>query len=243
MGNRLLRLKTRDPGPETEKQEAVDMRKMLMAIAAVVAVAAVVWAADKYVVEDGNSGENPATCGGWWYTYNDASSGGNSEVWPAPDKFEMTKEGSGYAVKMKGKAGNKLGWDFIGVGATLSPKAGCPGGAIPVDLSKYTTLSFRIKGEITGGRLTVVLSYTENKCPNPKTITDWADYEVGISPKLARDWTTVRLDLRKDFKQPKWAKKTVSIEDVLKNAHNIGWHFSSPDGDTVEIYIDDVELY
>jgi hypothetical protein len=231
---------------QKKQKEVIDMRKIFIVMAAVFMATAGIMAAQKFMIEDGSTGKVQATCGGWWYTYDDANSGGNSEVSPAPNKFEMLKDGDKYAVKMKGKAGNKLGWDFVGMGVTLSEKSGCPGGAVPVDISKYSSLSFKIKGAMTGGRFTVVLSYTENKCEEgkvgTKSLTDWADYEVGISPKITKDWTTIKLDLRKDFKQPKWAKKSVSIEDVLKNAHNIGWHFSSPDGDTIEVMITDVEL-
>jgi hypothetical protein len=38
------------------------------------------------------------------------------------------------------------------------------------------------------------------------------------------------------------AKKQVAIDDVLKNAHNVNWHFSSPDGDTIDVSIKDVEF-
>ncbi|HPD18854.1 MAG TPA: hypothetical protein PLF61_04245 [Candidatus Goldiibacteriota bacterium] len=222
------------------------MKKLITTMFVVLSFTAILFAAEKFVIEDGSTGKNQATCGGWWYTYNDAESGGNSEVLPQPQAFEKTKDGAGFVARMKGKTGNKLGWDFIGMGVTLSEKSGCPGGAVPVDLSKYTTLSFKIKGEISGGRFTVIIPYMENKCEEGKyglkTLTDWADYEVGISPKVTKDWTTVKIDLRKDLKQPKWAKKQVSIDDVLKNAHNINWHFSSPDGDTIDVSIKDVEL-
>ncbi|MCX8093116.1 MAG: hypothetical protein N3E50_03005 [Candidatus Goldbacteria bacterium] len=222
------------------------MKRFIFIAVSVMAFAFLLYAAEKLVIEDGTTGKNRATCGGWWYTYNDAESGGNSEVWPKPQEFEKSKDGSSFVARMKGKTGNKLGWDFIGIGVTLSEKSGCPGEATPVDLTKYTTLSFKIKGEISGGRLTVIIPYTENKCEEgkygSKTLTDWADYEIGISPKVTKDWTLVKIDLRKDLKQPKWAKKIVSIEDVLKNAHNINWHFSSPDGDTIDISIKDIEL-
>lgn len=219
---------------------------MMIAVISVLAAAVMATAADKFVIEDGTSGKAQATCGGWWYTYNDAGSGGNSEVSPAPMKFEMAKEGSGYAAKMKGKAGNKLGWDFLAMGVTLAQDSGCPGGAKPVDISKYSYLSFRMKGSFSGGRLVLVIPYTENKCGEgdvTKSLTDWADYEAAITSRITKDWSTVKLDLRKDFKQPRWAKKTVPVEEVLKNAHNFNWHFSSPDGDSVEIAVDDVELY
>jgi hypothetical protein len=223
------------------------MRKTAIAVAVVVlATAAVLFAAEKFVVEDGTSAKNPATCGGWWYAYDDTGSGGNSKLEPSQAEFAKVKDGGSYAAKLKGTTGNKLGWDFIGMGVTLSDKAGCPGGAVAVDISKYTTLSFKVKGELTGGRLIVNIPYSESKCDEgthvTKSLTEWADYEAAISPKVSKSWTTVKLDLRKDFKQPKWAKKTVSIEEVLKNAHNINWHFSSPDGDSVEISVTDVEL-
>jgi len=222
------------------------MKRIIATIIAVLGLSFIICAAAKLVIEDGTTGKNQATCGGWWYTYNDKESGGNSEVWPEPQKFEKEKDGANFVARMKGKTGNKLGWDFIGMGVTLSENSGCPGGAVSVDLSKYTTLSFKIKGEISGGRFTVVIPHLESKCEEgkygSKTLTDWADYEVGISPKVTKDWTTVKIDLRKDLKQPKWAKKIVSIEEVLKNAHNINWHFSSPDGDTIDISIKDIEF-
>lgn len=223
------------------------MKKSGLVMIIILSLALTVSGAEKFVVEDGTTGKNQATCGGWWYVYNDKETGGNSEVSPEPGKFEKIKEGNSYIVRIKGKTGNKLGWDFIGVGVTLSEKSGCPGDAAPVDITKYTTLSFKIKGEISGGRFTVVLPYVESKCEEgkygSKTLTDWADYEIGISSKVTREWTTIKIDLRKDLKQPRWAKKIVSIEEVLKNAHNINWHFSSPDGDTIDVSIKDIELY
>jgi hypothetical protein len=233
-----LGLETRNGTARKFTKEANDMKKLLIVLAVVLAAASVISAADGFVVDDGAKVQ--ATCGGWWYTYNDASSGGNSEVTPLPGKFE--KEGK--SARIKGKAGNKLGWDFIGLGVTLGEDAGCPGGSKPVDISKYSTLTFKIKGELSGGRFTVIIPYFENTCVNDtvKSMTEWADYEVGISPKVGKEWTTVKLDLRKDFKQPKWAKKAVAIEDVLKNAHNLSWHFSSPDGDTIDVSIEGVEL-
>ncbi len=222
------------------------MKKIIVTIISVLVFAVILCAAGKFVIEDGTTGKNQATCVGWWYTYNDNETGGNSEVWPEPQKFEKSKDGAGFVARMKGKTGNKLGWDFIGMGVTLSEDSGCPGKATPVDLTKYTTLSFKIKGEISGGRFTVIIPYTESKCEEgkygTKTLTEWADYEIGISPKVTKDWTTVKIDLRKDLKQPKWAKKIVSIEEVLKNAHNINWHFSSPDGDIIDVSIKDIEF-
>lgn len=221
------------------------MKKFLMAVMAVVLTSVMVYAAaDKFVVDDFTSGKTQASSGGWWYTYSDANSGGNSVISPAPDKFVMAKSDNKFAAAMQGTVGNKLGWDFVGMGVTLDNKCGCPGKAEPVDLSKYTTMTLRIKGTISGGRLTVLIPYTENKCVDGKsgTLTEWADYELALNSKLSKDWTIVKVDLRKDLKQPKWAKVIVPIEKVLQNAHNISFHFMSPDGDKVDIQIDTIEF-
>lgn len=221
------------------------MKKILFAALAVLMSAVFVMAAaEKLAVDDFTSGKNPSSLGGWWYIYNDTATGGNSEVTPAPDKFVMVKSDKKYAAKMQGKTGNKLGWDYIGMGVTLGPNCGCPGKAEPVDLSKYTILTLRVKGSISGGRLTIVLPYSDNKCVDEKsaTLTEWADYEAVLNTKLSKDWTTVKIDLKKDFKQPRWAKNIVPIEKVLQNAHNINFHFVSPDGDTVDFQVDSIEL-
>jgi hypothetical protein len=216
-----------------------------IAVMAILSAALIAFGAEKFVVEDGSSGGNQATCGGWWYTYNDASTGGNSAVTPEPGKFMKAKDGGVYSAKMKGRAGNKLGWDYVGMGVTLGSQSGCPGDAAPVNLTKYSTLTFKIKGSLSGGRLTIIIPYTANRCDeisnDTKTLTNWADYETAVQAKLSKDWTMVKLYLRKDFKQPRWAKKMVPVEDVLRNAHVINWHFSSPDGDTVDIAVTDVE--
>jgi hypothetical protein len=146
---------------------------------------------------------------------------------------------------MSGTVGNKLGWDFVGMGVSLTGACQCPG-AKPVDLRDYAKLQFKMKGSLSGGRLIVSLPFTENRCESgansPPSLTEWADYEVALTKKLKSDWTTVTLDLRNDFRQPKWAKQNdiVPIEKVLENLKNLNFQFSSPDGDSVEIWLDDV---
>jgi hypothetical protein len=221
------------------------MKKMFITVLTLLMAAALIFAAvEKFTANDFKKDGAQASTGGWWYVYNDSSSGGNSEVTPAPDKFVMAKSGDKFAARMQGKTGNKLGWDYVGMGLTFGEKCGCPGGAQPFDLSKYTTLTLRIKGSITGGRIAVIIPYSDNKCDNEKTasLTNWADYEMALNSKLTKDWSVVKIDLRKDLKQPKWAKEIVPIEKVLQNAHNINFHFSSPDGDAVDFQVDTIEF-
>jgi hypothetical protein len=225
------------------------MKKVMFFTAMLVVLTCVsVLASDVFLVDNCEGGKNVNVNGGYWFTYNDANAGGNSVVTPEPDKFVMSSPGAGsskYAAQLKGTVGNKLGWDFVGMGVLFNANSGCPE-SVPMDMTKYKSLVFKVKGNVTGGRLTVILPYVENTCEKgavaAKSLTEWADYESGITSKITKDWTTVKLDLRKDFKQARWAKKTVSIEDVLKNLHNVDWHFSSPDGDSIDIMVDDIQF-
>jgi hypothetical protein len=203
-----------------------------------------------FVVDSCNDGDSRSAQGGWWYTYNDSDNGGNSLVFPVVHNFMMSKPGyggKGFAAMMKGTVGNKLGWDFIGLGVNLTKSSGCPE-VKPVNLKEFNKFQFKMKGTLSGGRLIINLPYTENKCQSgldyPLSLTEWADYEAALTSKVKPDWTTVTLDLRKDFKQPKWAKQNaiVPIDKVLENVKNLNFQFSSPDGDSVEIWIDDVEF-
>jgi hypothetical protein len=94
----------------------------------------------------------------------------------------------------------------------------------------------------------MILPYTENKCKegedSPASLTEWADYEAPLTARLKPDWTTVEIDLRKDFHQPRWTKQSavVRIEKVLENIKNLNFHYSSPDGDSIDLWVDDIEF-
>lgn len=199
------------------------------------------------LVDSFEDGDNRTELGGWWFAYDDSKVGGNSVVRPAKE-FAPTKSNTqqGYAARLRGTTGNKLGWDFFGLGFSVTKDSGCPV-STPVDLSQYSTLEFKIKGYASAGRLTILIPYTDNYCENniPATRTAWADYQTAVTSDVSDAWTVVTLNLREDFSQPHWTKPehVVSIEDVLRNAHVIQWQFSSADGDTLDLWIDDVKLY
>jgi len=202
------------------------------------------------VIDNCDDGNIRTQSTGWWYTYTDSADGGNSKVFPPHGQFSMGTpgyRGKGKAAHMVGIAGNRLGWDYVGIGFTLSNKCGCPA-AQPVDIRDYSYLNFTMKGRLTGGRLVVVLQYTENSCADsldhPQSLIEWADYEVDITRKITPKWTSVRLEFRKDFHQPTWTKKgmIVPIEAVLQNSKNLNFQFSSPDGDSIDVWIDDIEF-
>lgn len=204
--------------------------------------------ADKFMIDRFDDGDNRSEQGGWWYTYDDSRLGGNSQCSPVPDQFKPIQSGDeqGYAARLTGLTGTKLGWDYFGMGVTLTKDSGCPN-PHAVDISKYNTLEFKMKGNASAGRLIVKILYTDDKCEGniPVTKTAWADYQAAVTSDLNKDWITVKLDLRKDFAQPHWTKAehVFPIEEVLKKAHSIQWHFYSADGDTLDLWIDDIMLY
>lgn len=210
--------------------------------------ATVLTAQESFFIDNCDDGNAQSASGGWWYTYNDSENGGNSVVLPSPGRFSMSNPGygnTGYAAKMNGVAGSKLGWDYVGIGVTISSASNCPVSK-PVDLREYTNLQFEMKGTISGGRLIIMLPYTENRCDSvsgyQSSLTEWADYEAPLTGKIKSDWVKINLNLRKDFHQPKWAKQNaiVPIETVLQNCKNLNFQYSSPDGDSIAVWIDDI---
>jgi hypothetical protein len=206
--------------------------------------------AGPFVIDDFEDGDPVTTKLGWWFTYTDAASGGNSTVDPPNGRFTVSAPGAGktkYCARMRGRTGNKLGWDFIGIGCWLSKETGCPECKV-IDCSAYRFLQFKMKGSVTAGRLTIKMLYMSDSCDHANqscaTLTDWADYEAALTGKLSREWMTVKLDLHKDFKQPAWTKTETKfpIEKVLENARGLQWYFSSPDGDSVDVSIDDIRF-
>ncbi len=226
------------------------MNRITMTCAGIFFWATAITAQNSLIIDNCDDGNNQSVSKGWWYTYDDSSTGGNSVVLPPHCCFQMGKPGfgnKGHAANMKGTTGNKLGWDFIGLGVTMSEASGCPDSK-PVDLRKYTNLQFKIRGTFSGGRLVVKFPYTENSCESgqdqQQTLIEWADYEAPLTGKIKPEWVTISLNLRKDFHQPKWTKQNciVPMEEVLKNIKNLNFHYSSSDGDSIDLWIDDIEF-
>ena len=114
--------------------------------------------AESMKLESFDDADHQNEAGGWWYSYDDHNAGGNSNVEPQNTDFRISKDGKNPALKVIGTAGNKLGWDYFGVGTNLSEKSGCPDRK-PVDISVYKKLKFKMKGKMKGGRLTVNIPY------------------------------------------------------------------------------------
>jgi hypothetical protein len=210
-----------------------------------------------YMRVDYNNNEGRVNdLGGVWCTYNDGWQGGNSIVWPpASSKGENSfvksspgSEGRGYAIRITGVAGTKLGWGYIGVNTFLSPHATCPECA-GIDLAGFTGVKFKIKGKVDTGEVVFIMPYEARAVDKSrgicKSMTSYADYEADITKDITPGWKQVKLVFRRDFKQPTWAKpeEQVNIERVLANENLIKWEYRKGNGHRVDIWIDKLEFY
>jgi hypothetical protein len=206
-------------------------------------------------VDSGRSQGTVNDLGGIWCTYDDSWQGGDSKVWPPASakgennfvKSEPGSGGKGYAIRITGTTGSKLGWDYIGVNTFLSPHSTCPECA-GIDLTRFTGVKFKIKGTATGGRLAFIIPHEARAVDKSRgicrTLTSYADYECDITGKLGKDWKDVIINFRKELKQPSWAKPEdrVDIEAVLADANIIKWQFTGA-GHNADVWIDKLEFY
>lgn len=211
-----------------------------------------------FVIDNMDDGDKFNRNGGIWSTYTDRHEGGNSVVWPnehgyGNDEFIMSAPGfgnKGWAVRVTGRTGYKLGYNYnyLGVVVRFNSKSYCPE-CKGTNIRKYNGIRFKIKGNLQQGRLFFILPYESENCISERltcdSLTEYADYEKDITDYIIDDWKTVMIDFRKDLSQPFWVKKDkiVDIEKVLETVHLFKWQYKNGNGEIMEIWIDDVELY
>jgi len=212
---------------------------------------AVVLAAVFMVVEDNNNPGQTNNLGGVWSTYDDSAAGNNSVVWPQAPKgcenlFEKSAPGfggKGYAVRITGTAGNKEN-NFLGVNTYLSEHASCPR-CTGINISMYNGVRFKIKGNIGKGGLCFILPHESGEPDENKqfcrSLTGNNDYKADISRFVKNEWSDVKLDFKKSFKQPDG--ETVKIEKVLENANRIKWQWNGGSGEKLDLWIDEIKFY
>lgn len=207
--------------------------------------------------DDMDDGDRFNRSGGIWSTYTDLHQGGDSVVWPPETNervlFSMSKPGyggTGWAVRVTGKAGTNLGqgYNYFGLVARLKEESACPQ-CSGTDISRYKGMVFRVKGDLKGGVLQIILPYESSECiaerKTCKSLTGYADYYADISDKVGPEWSAVMLDFRQDLRQPGWTpgSKRVDVETLLKSVHLFKWQFSGGTGEAMELWIDDIQLY
>jgi hypothetical protein len=211
-----------------------------------------------YVIDNMNEGSQFNRNGGVWSTYSDAQQGGDSVIWPEPssasgNEFVMSQPGygeTGYAVRVTGRSGAKLGlnYNYLGVVNRFSNDSSCPK-CSGVNIKKYRGIMFKVKGRVPSGNLSFILPYEGSDCIEERltcrSMTGYADYEKEITRDVTSKWTTITIDFRKDLNQPYWTpeKDRVAVEKVLENVHLFKWQYKNGNGDLLDLWIDDVELY
>jgi hypothetical protein len=224
------------------------------AVVAVCAFSAVTY----YVVDNMESGTRFNKRGGVWSTYSDKQQGGDSAVWPPEyrqpgEGFVMSAPGyggTGYAVRITGTTGPKLGfnYNYLGVVARFTNKSSCPT-CEGTDIKKYNGIRFKVKGSLAGGTVSFILPCESNKCimdrKTCESLTDYADYEKDITASIGQDWNTVQIVFRDDLKQPRWAGRRLSVPigTVLGNVHLFKWQYKNGNGAIMDLWINDVELF
>jgi len=211
-----------------------------------------------YVVDNMDDGDKFNRNGGIWSTYSDRHQGGDSVVWPiehgyGKDEFIMSAPGfggKGWAVRITGRTGYKIGfnYNYLGVVVRFNSKSYCPE-CKGTNIRKYNGIRFKIKGNLQQGRLFFILPYESEECINERltcaSLTDYADFEKDITEYVTDEWKTVIIDFRKDLSQPFWVSKDkiFDIEKVLENVHLFKWQYKNGNGEIMDLWIDDVELY
>lgn len=226
-------------------------------LAPVLAFAAAVAAVSLYMRIDYNNTDGKVNeLGGVWCTYDDHYQGGTSRVWPPASvngennfvKSSPGSEGRGYAIRITGVAGADRKASCIGVNTFLSPRSTCPVCA-GIDLSKFNGIRFKIKGMVEAGEVVFVFPHEAREADKSRglcrSLTGYADYETDITKDLTPSWKEVKIDFRKELKQPSWTTPSdrVSIDTVLSDANIIKWEYRNGGGHRVDIWIDKLEFY
>ncbi len=237
-----------------EKRAQPVFYRYITAVAAVFAFSLLTF----FVVDNMDDGDKFNRRGGIWSTYSDRLEGGDSVVWPpehreSSDGFIMSSPGyggAGYAVRVTGRTGSRFGlnYNYLGVVLRFDSDSYCPK-CEGSDISKYSGIRFKIKGDLSNGELSFVLPHESDECIAERmtcgSLTNYADYFADISGRVGASWKTVTIDFRNDLKQPFWTKEEnkTDIEEVLKTVHLFKWQYRNGDGGKMDIWIDNVELY
>ncbi len=204
------------------------------------------------VLDNFEDGDNGNWWGGYWYTYDDSSDGGDSVVNPLPDAkggvgfipSDVTDQpNNNYAAHMWGQLGSGYQYAYVGMGTNLGQSGDNPA---PVDISAYTGVRFKVKGSGTyqfklvdpgaSQRNFKVYLKTFTATSNWQTVTvnfnetdlayGWGNYNNKIAPNDPTNWGD---------KPP--------LSQVLQRCQAFQWQtVEQTAGTEVNLWVDDIEL-
>ena len=150
------------------------------------------------LAEDMNDGDIVNELEGTWVAVDDnlPPDNGDSVVhpgsWYEGAEFEMSAPGyggTGYAARLWGTTGNKLGFDFIGLYMSLGPHCFCPNAkANELNVAQYDGIRFMAKGTVSSTfcELWVSIPHVDGTLGCGigalvgDTLTEYGDYRMGF---------------------------------------------------------------
>jgi len=195
------------------------------------------------LLDDMEDGNNQNNWGGYWYTYDDLGSSGNSYVvpwsaarWQASGQAEQPffmqspgRTGAGYAARMTGYVTTTFQYGFVGMGtALLDPKG-------PVDLSSCTGVKFWYKGDGKSYRVKIPSSH-------PNFLQGEGDNHYGYAFVSGTNWTQMDLLMSSLTQEPYWGT-SVLRSDALSMATDIQFQTVGQPQASIDLWIDEIEFY
>jgi len=192
-------------------------------------------------MEDNN---NENLWGGYWYTYDDLGSGGNSYVVPWTDnrasaegvdpiEFGMSpvtdRPGSTYAARMTGVVTTDFTYGFVGMGtAFIEPKG-------PINLSDCTGVRFWVKGDGKQYRMKITSS-------SPLFLDGEGDNHYGYQFLTSGTWVQMDVTMAMMTQELYWGT-TVPKADALAMATDIQFQTVGQPHASIDLWVDEIEFY
>ncbi len=195
------------------------------------------------ILDDMEDGDNGNNWGGYWYTYDDLGSGGDSYVVPwsdarwnvsgmTPEPFFMQspgRTGSGYAARMTGYVTTTFQYGFVGMGtAFLDPKG-------PIDLSSCGGISLWIKGDGKDYRIKITSSH-------PNFVSGEGDNHYGFAFTSGTDWTQLNISMSSLTQEPYWGS-SVNLSDALSMATDMQFQSVGQPHSDIDLWVDEIDVY
>lgn len=171
------------------------------------------------LVDNFEGGDGLSRLGEKWAKYSDAYMGGSSDIEPV---VITSGERSNKAMRLKVSFGRGFAYPFAGV-QTFMQKGG-----VPKDLSGYTGVKLRTKGE-----------YVYSIRLLTAKVTDYNEFAAEVESK--RDWTEVMIPFTQFAQSPFWGKQ---VEFDASGIRGIGIQVPGiPGAPPIELLVDDVSFY
>lgn len=182
------------------------------------------------LLDNMDDGDNINNWGGYWYSFDDSGSGGDSYVVPIPDTpFFMQRPGitdSGYAARITGYVTTTFFYGFIGMGTMLNNTH------MPLDINKYSKIKFWCKGDGGEYKIMFVSAY-------PDFILYSGDNHYSYKFVAPLNWTQYEINLTQFTQELYWGSVVDRI-NALSQVTDIYFQTFSNIPKSVDLWIDEI---